>query len=55
MNKTTKNTTAKTQAVKDAGRVKLGAGMIHFSDTTPAKKATKDSGRVRLGAGMLRF
>lgn len=31
---------------KDAGRVRMGAGMMRF---------TKDSGRVRFGAGMMRF
>lgn len=42
-------------ATKDAGRVRVGAGMLHFADVTPARDVTKDSGRVHIGAGMLRF
>lgn len=33
-------------ATKDAGRVKLGGGLLRF---------TKDAGRVKLGGGLLRF
>jgi hypothetical protein len=43
------------EATKDSGRVRIGAGMIHFSDPTPPRDATKDVGRVRLGAGMIQF
>ncbi len=35
-------------SVKDAGRVRVGNGMLRFEDI-------KDSGRVRVGNGMLRF
>ena len=35
-------------SVKDAGRVRVGAGCMRF-DTT------KDAGRVRVGAGCMRF
>ena len=38
----------RSDSVKDAGRVRVGAGMMRF-DTT------KDAGRVRVGAGMMRF
>ena len=48
-------TTTARDATKDSGRVRVGAGMIHFSDPTPARDATKDAGRVHIGAGMLRF
>ena len=41
-------------AVKDMGRVRIGAGMLRFTAGTPSD-ATKDAGRVRIGAGMLRF
>jgi hypothetical protein len=53
----TKSDTAATKAdaTKDAGRVKIGAGSIHFSDKTPSREATKDAGRVRLGAGSIQF
>jgi hypothetical protein len=33
-------------STKDAGRVRIGGGMMHF---------TKDTGRVRIGGGMMRF
>jgi len=46
---------ANSQATKDSGRVRLGAGSIHFSDPTPAREATKDAGRVRMGAGSIQF
>ncbi len=53
---TTKTEAPKTQDVtKDAGRVKIGAGSIHFSDPAAARDATKDAGRVRVGAGSLQF
>jgi len=42
-------------ATKDAGRVRVGAGNIHFADPTPARDATKDAGRVRMGAGGIQF
>ncbi len=51
----TAETKAATEATKDAGRVKIGAGSIHYSDVTPAREATKDAGRVRLGAGSIHF
>ena len=41
-------------AVKDAGRVRIGNGMLRFT-TTKASDAVRDSGRVRVGNGMLRF
>ena len=34
-------------SVKDAGKVRVGAGMMRFD--------VKDSGKVRVGAGMMRF
>jgi hypothetical protein len=40
--------TTRADSVKDAGRVRVGAGMMRFD-------ATKDAGRVRVGAGMMRF
>ena len=50
---TTKTEAPKTQdATKDAGRVKIGAGGIDFSDP---RDGTKDSGRVRMGAGGIQF
>jgi hypothetical protein len=42
-------------ATKDAGRVKIGGGTIHFSEPSPARDATKDTGRVRVGGGTLQF
>lgn len=42
------------EAVKDAGRVRIGAGMLRFTAGNTAD-AVKDNGRVRIGAGMLRF
>jgi hypothetical protein len=33
-------------STKDAGRVRIGGGLMHY---------TKDSGRVRIGGGLLRF
>jgi hypothetical protein len=42
-------------ATKDTGRVRYGAGCIHYSDATPAREATKDAGRVRYGAGCIQF
>ena len=41
-------------SVKDAGRVRVGAGMLRFTAGN-AIDAVKDTGRVRIGAGMLRF
>ena len=47
---------ARTQnAVKDAGRVRIGGGAIHYGDATPARDATKDSGRVHVGGGAICF
>ena len=43
------------ESIKDAGRVRIGAGAIDFSDPTPARPTTKDSGRVRMGAGAINF
>jgi hypothetical protein len=43
------------EATKDAGRVKLGSGSIHFSDPVPARAATKDAGRVKFGSGSIQF
>jgi hypothetical protein len=42
-------------ATKDAGRVKIGGGAIHFSDPTPARDAIKDAGRVHVGGGAIHF
>jgi hypothetical protein len=47
--------TATPEATKDAGRVKLGSGSIHFSDPVPARAATKDAGRVKFGSGSIQF
>jgi hypothetical protein len=48
----TESPSTKTQdSTKDAGRVRLGGGSVHFSDA----KATKDTGRVRLGGGSVNF
>ena len=38
--------------VKDAGRVRVGNGMLRFD---APKAEVKDAGRVRVGNGMLRF
>ena len=43
------------QAVKDAGRVRIGGGAIHYGDATPARDASKDSGRVRIGGGAIHY
>ena len=42
-------------AIKDAGRVRMGGGMIQFSDVAASREATKDAGRVHVGGGMMRF
>ena len=51
----TKATLAKqeqqTTSTKDAGRVRIGAGLLRFT----ADPATKNAGRVHLGAGLMRF
>ncbi len=39
-------------STKDAGRVKVGAGGIRFTD---ARASTKDAGRVKVGAGGIRY
>lgn len=44
-------------SVKDAGKVRLGAGMKRSVETKVASSAAasvKDTGKVRLGAGMKR-
>jgi hypothetical protein len=50
---------AKTESAKavtkDAGRVHIGGGAIHYSDMTPAREATKDAGRVHIGGGAIHF
>jgi hypothetical protein len=40
---------------KDAGRVTIGGGAMHFGDPSGAAKATKDSGRVKIGGGAMHF
>lgn len=45
---------AKTDAIKDSGRVHIGGGAIHFTDVTP-REATKDAGRVTIGGGAICF
>jgi hypothetical protein len=53
---TTKTEAPKTQdATKDAGRVKIGGGTIHFSDPRVSRDATKDAGRVKMGGGTIQF
>jgi hypothetical protein len=42
-------------ATKDAGRVHIGGGCMHFSDVIPAREATKDAGRVHIGGGCMHF
>ena len=46
---------ATTEATKDAGRVHIGGGLMHFADATPARDVTKDTGRVHIGGGLMRF
>jgi hypothetical protein len=41
--------------VKDAGRVQIGGGAIHFSDVTVGRESTKDAGRVKIGGGAVSF
>jgi mannitol-1-phosphate/altronate dehydrogenase len=53
--KTETKTTAVSEATKDAGRVHIGGGAIHYADPTPAREATKDSGRVQMGGGAIHF
>jgi hypothetical protein len=61
MNMASTTTTTKTEATKaqdatkDAGRVKIGGGTIHFSDSRVSRDATKDAGRVRVGGGTIQF
>ena len=38
----------------DAGRVKVGSGMMRFAVKTAAQ-STVDAGRVQVGSGMMRF
>ncbi len=40
--------TNRRDSTKDAGRVRVGMGMMRFG-------STKDAGRVRVGMGMMRF
>jgi hypothetical protein len=40
---------------KDAGRVHIGGGCMHFSDVIPTREATKDAGRVHIGGGCMHF
>ncbi len=48
--------TPERDATKDAGRVRIGGGAIHYADATPARDATKDSlGRVRIGGGAIHY
>jgi len=47
----TKVETTAPDATKDAGRVHIGGGAIHFADA----KTTKDSGRVHIGGGAINF
>jgi hypothetical protein len=42
-------------ATKDAGRVTIGGGAMHFGDPRGMSKPTKDSGRVKIGGGALKF
>ena len=46
--KTTEVAQTRSDSVKDAGRVRVGAGCMRF-------ETTKDAGRVRVGAGCMRF
>lgn len=43
------------KATKDTGRVRIGAGAIHYDDATRSRPETKDSGRTRIGAGAINF
>jgi len=43
------------KTTKDTGRVRIGAGMIHYDDRTQTRPQTKDAGRTRIGAGMICF
>jgi hypothetical protein len=47
----TKVETTVSDVTKDAGRVHIGGGAIHFADV----KVTKDSGRVHIGGGAINF
>jgi hypothetical protein len=42
-----KSAPAAKPSVKDAGKVRIGGGMIRFD--------VKDTGKVRIGGGMMRF
>ena len=52
---TTDAATPVRDSTKDAGRVHIGGGCMHFSDVTPAREATKDAGRVHIGGGCIHF
>ena len=48
------NTVAR-DATKDAGRVHIGGGYMHFGDVAAVRDVTKDAGRVHVGGGYMRF
>jgi hypothetical protein len=53
---TTNVQSTKTQdAIKDAGRVRIGGGAIYYGDAKPVRDVTKDAGRVRIGGGAICF
>jgi len=41
-------------ATADAGRVRIGGGMISF-DETKVRDEIKDAGRTKIGGGMIQF
>jgi len=43
------------KATKDTGRVRIGAGSIHYDEVTRTRPETKDAGRTRVGAGSISF
>ncbi|HTW71695.1 MAG TPA: hypothetical protein VME47_17550 [Acetobacteraceae bacterium] len=43
------------KATKDMGRVRIGAGCIHYDESTKTRPETKDAGRTRIGAGCISF
>lgn len=43
------------KATKDAGRVRIGAGCIHYDEVAKTRPETKDAGRTRIGAGCISF
>lgn len=55
MSKTVTTPVAKpVPATTDAGRVKIGGGMMRYTVKTAAKP-THDAGRVQIGGGMMRY